>query len=179
MAFTSDQKDRPNYKINLPADEVEALRWVVERVSKLMSDRKMTADKIAEVKKSARNDGFANETVSASIRFARMSPEHRTVYVERLKDSLRLYGFDADVADRDDSSPRAKLHRAHVQKLLHLMAEKREISAEITQIYASAKDHGVDVPVLKQIVRIRKMDVDDREEWFARLDSMGAKLGFW
>ena len=179
-AHTSDGHDRNNYKISLPADSDEALKWVVQRVSKLLSDRKMTADKILEVKAAARNDGFANETISSSVRLAKMSPEKRSVFVDRLNEALRLYGFDEITpASEDDTSARVKLQREHVNKIIHLTREKREISEEITQIYASAKDYGIDVPTLKQIVKLSRMDADDREEWFARIDNMGARLKFW
>lgn len=179
-AHTSDGQERNNYKISLPADSDEALKWVVQRMSKLLSDRKMTADKILEVKHAARNDGFANETISSSVRLAKMSPEKRTVFVERMNEALRIYGFDAITpADEDATGPRVKLQREHINKIIYLTREKREISEEISTIYATAKDYGIDVPTLKQIVKLSKMDGDDREEWFARIDNMGARLKFW
>ena len=179
MAHTSDGKDRPN-TIRLPADDQQALKFVVERISKLMSDRKMTADKIIEVKRSARNDGFANETIATSLKFAKMKPEARTEYVNRLSAALGLYGFgEISVADEDDRTERAKLQKSHVEKILHLQRDKADISSEIREMFAAAKDHGIDVPTLKQIVKLHRMDPDDREEWFARIDNMGARLQFW
>lgn len=179
MAHTSDGAERPN-KFRLPADDAQALKWIVDRISKLMSDRKMTADTIIAVKRDAKNDGFAGETISTAIKLARMSPERRTAYVERQSEALRLYGFgNVPVADEDDRSQRAKLQRAHVQKILALQHDKREIGVEITDLYAAAKDRGIDVKTLKHIVKLARMDPDDREEWFARVDNMGARLGFW
>lgn len=178
MAYTSDGKERSN-AIRLPDDDEKALRWIVDRISKLMSDRKMTADKIIEIKAAARNDGFANETLSTSIKLAKMSPERRQAYIDRQRDALKIYGYDAHTADEDDNSVRAKLHRSHVQKILLMQHDKKEITAEIAELYAAAKDRGVHIPTLKQVVKLSKMDADDREEWFARVDNMGAKLGFW
>jgi uncharacterized protein (UPF0335 family) len=179
VAHTSDRKERPN-SIKLPADDTEALAFVVNRISKLMSDRKMTADQIIEVKRAARNDGFANETIALSVKFAKLSPEKRTAYVDRISDAIGLYAFDKiGVRDGDDISARAKLQRSHVQKILHLQRDKAEISGDIREMYAAAKDAGIDVPTLKQIMKLQKMDPDDRDEWFARVDNMGARLKFW
>lgn len=179
MAHTSDGKERPN-SIRLTADDQAALKFVVDRISKLMSDRKMTADQIIEVKRAARNDGFANETIALSVKFAKMSPERRTAYVDRISQSLGIYAFDKITpAAEDDLSERAKLQRSHVQKIVHLQRDKTDISTEIREMYAAAKDAGIDVPTLKQIIKLHRMDPDDREEWFARIDNMGARVGFW
>jgi len=178
MAFTSDHAERGN-SFRLPEDDTAALRWIVDRISKLMSDRKMTADQIIEVKRSARNDGFASETLSTSIKLAKMSPERRKAYMDRQTAALRLYGYAASMTDEDDNSAPAKLQRAHVQKILLLQNDKKEIGGEIAELYAAAKDRGTDIRTLKQIVKLARMDADDREEWFARVDNMGAKLNFW
>lgn len=178
MAHTSDKADRPNM-FRLPDDDTAALKWIVDRISKLMSDRKMTADQIIEVKRSARNDGFASDTLSESIKQAKMSPERRKTYMDRKAQSLRLFGYDITTTDEDDVSPPAKLQRAHVQKILMLQNDKKDIGVEIGELYAAAKDRGTDIKTLKQIVKLARMDADDREDWFARVDNMGAKLGYW
>ena len=42
--------------------------------------------------------------------------------------------------------------------------ERRELGADVREVYAEAKGAGFDVKVLRQIIRLRKMDPADRQE---------------
>lgn len=169
-----------NYKISLSEDDGEAIKWCVQRILKLMADRRMTADKITEIKKSAVNDGFKAETVSGAIKLAKMSPERRSLYVAELSDALSLYGFsNIEAAFEDPSGERPKLLRSHVNKIISLSRDKTDIGDEIRLVYTSARERGLDVPALKQVVKVAQLEPDDRSEWFARVDKLGAFLGYW
>ena len=55
--------------------------------------------------------------------------------------------------------------------------EKKAISDDIKEIYAEAKGNGFDTKVLRQIVRIRKQDHNERMEQEALLELYIAALG--
>jgi uncharacterized protein (UPF0335 family) len=48
---------------------------------------------------------------------------------------------------------------------------------DIKDVYGEAKAVGYDVKILKQIVRLRKMEADDRREMETILDLYKAALG--
>jgi len=51
-----------------------------------------------------------------------------------------------------------------IQRIEKLEEEKATLAGDIKEVYAEAKSHGYDVKVLRQVIRIRKMDKADREE---------------
>jgi uncharacterized protein (UPF0335 family) len=55
--------------------------------------------------------------------------------------------------------------------------EKKTISDDIRDIYAEAKGNGFDVKALRQIVRLRKMDPNDRAEAETILETYMHALG--
>ena len=52
--------------------------------------------------------------------------------------------------------------RAIVERIEQLEEEKKALSDDIREIYSEAKSAGFDVKVLRQIIRLRKMDNHDR-----------------
>lgn len=60
--------------------------------------------------------------------------------------------------------------RAFVERIERLEEEKKTISDDIKEIYAEAKGNGFDTKVLRQLVRIRKQDANERAEQEAILD---------
>lgn len=67
--------------------------------------------------------------------------------------------------------------RAFVQRIERLEEEKKTISDDIREVYAEAKGNGFDPKILRQVVRIRKMDVADRQEQEAILETYLSALG--
>ena len=51
-----------------------------------------------------------------------------------------------------------------VDRIERLEEEKKELSADIREVYSEAKGAGFDVKVLRQVLRLRKMDPADRAE---------------
>ena len=51
-----------------------------------------------------------------------------------------------------------------IERVERLEAEKAVIAEDIKEIYAEAKAFGLDTKALKQIVKIRKMDEQQRKE---------------
>ena len=60
--------------------------------------------------------------------------------------------------------------RSFVERIERLEEEKAALVADIREVYSEAKGTGFDVKILRQIVRLRKMDVSDRQEQEEVLD---------
>lgn len=51
-----------------------------------------------------------------------------------------------------------------VARIEKLEEEKAGIASDIRDVYAEAKGNGFDVKILRQVIRLRKMDHADRDE---------------
>ncbi|MFC3230251.1 DUF2312 domain-containing protein [Marinibaculum pumilum] len=60
--------------------------------------------------------------------------------------------------------------RQIVARIERLEEEKQALAEDVKQVYAEAKAHGFDTKILRQVIRIRKMDKADRAEQEALLD---------
>ena len=67
--------------------------------------------------------------------------------------------------------------RAFVERIERLEEEKKTISDDIRDVYAEAKGNGYDVKALRQVIRLRKQDKDERAEMEAILDTYLHALG--
>ena len=67
--------------------------------------------------------------------------------------------------------------RSFVERIENLEEEKAALAADIREVYSEAKGTGFDVKILRQIVRLRKMDVSDRQEQEEILDVYKRALG--
>jgi uncharacterized protein (UPF0335 family) len=54
--------------------------------------------------------------------------------------------------------------RSFVERIERLEEEKAALAADIRDVYAEAKGSGFDAKVMRQIVRTRKMDMNERQE---------------
>lgn len=63
---------------------------------------------------------------------------------------------------------------ARVEKLEE---EKAGIAADIRDIFTEAKGNGFDVPAIRKIIKLRKLDTQEREEAEAVLDTYMRALG--
>lgn len=67
--------------------------------------------------------------------------------------------------------------RSIVERVERLEEEKKTIQDDIKEVYAEAKGNGFDVKTLRQVVRLRKQDRDERAEQEAMLDLYLSALG--
>ncbi|WP_338609377.1 DUF2312 domain-containing protein [Pelagibacterium nitratireducens] len=67
--------------------------------------------------------------------------------------------------------------RAFIERIERLEEEKKAIADDIKEVYAEAKGSGFDTKVMRQIVRIRKQDRNERAEQEAILDLYMHALG--
>ena len=67
--------------------------------------------------------------------------------------------------------------RSIIERIERLEEEKKGISDDIRDVFAEAKANGFDVKVLRQVIRLRKRDRNEREEQEALLDLYLHALG--
>lgn len=60
--------------------------------------------------------------------------------------------------------------RSFVERIERLEEEKAALAADIREVYSEAKGTGFDIKILRQIIRLRKMDVSERQEQEEILD---------
>ncbi|MDB5493962.1 MAG: hypothetical protein JWP86_1299, partial [Phenylobacterium sp.] len=64
-----------------------------------------------------------------------------------------------------------------VERIEHLEQEKAELAEGIKEVFAEAKGNGYDVKTLRKVVRIRKIDLAQRQEEEALLDLYLSAIG--
>jgi uncharacterized protein (UPF0335 family) len=67
--------------------------------------------------------------------------------------------------------------RSFVERVERLEEEKKALSEDIREVYAEAKGDGFDVKIMRQVVRLRKMDKADFQEAEAMLELYKRALG--
>jgi len=67
--------------------------------------------------------------------------------------------------------------RLLIERIENLETEKQGITEDINDVYAEAKARGYDAKIMRQIVKLRKMEAHDRAEMEAILDTYKAALG--
>ncbi|WP_315703636.1 MULTISPECIES: DUF2312 domain-containing protein [unclassified Bradyrhizobium] len=60
--------------------------------------------------------------------------------------------------------------RSFVERIENLDAELQEISEQKKEVFAEAKGEGFDVKILKEIIKLRKQDQEERDEHETLLD---------
>jgi len=64
-----------------------------------------------------------------------------------------------------------------LERIERLEAEKKGLTDDINDVYLEAKSTGYDPKIMRQIVRLRKMQPHDRQEMEAILQTYLAALG--
>ncbi len=77
----------------------------------------------------------------------------------------------------DDASPTDQQLRLFIERIERLEEEKKGIADDIRDVYSEAKANGYDAKIMRQIVRLRKMPINDRKEMEAILDVYKSALG--
>lgn len=67
--------------------------------------------------------------------------------------------------------------KAFVERIERLEEEKKSIADDVKDVYGEAKAHGFDTTAIRAIVRLRRLEPDERNERFAVLDTYMAALG--
>ena len=67
--------------------------------------------------------------------------------------------------------------RQIVARIERLEEEKKALADDIKEVYAEAKGAGFDTKIIRQIIRVRKVEQADRQEQEALLDLYMQALG--
>ena len=67
--------------------------------------------------------------------------------------------------------------RTIIERIERLEEEKKALSEDVREVFSEAKGAGFDVKVIRQVVRLRKMDATDRSEMEQVLDVYKRALG--
>lgn len=67
--------------------------------------------------------------------------------------------------------------RSFIERVERLEEEKAALSEDIKEVYSEAKGTGFDVKIMRQIIRLRKMEDGDRSEMEEVLDVYKRALG--
>jgi uncharacterized protein (UPF0335 family) len=67
--------------------------------------------------------------------------------------------------------------KAYMERIERLEEEKAAMAADIKEVFAEAKANGFDVKIMRQVLKLRKMDSNDRAEQEALLDLYMSALG--
>lgn len=84
------------------------------------------------------------------------------------------------VSDEQMRSAEAKADeelRKGLERIERLSEEKKGISDDIADVFKEMKAKGYDTKIMRQILRLRKMNPDDRKEMDSLLDAYKASLG--
>jgi uncharacterized protein (UPF0335 family) len=67
--------------------------------------------------------------------------------------------------------------RSFIERIERLEEEKSTLSEDIKEVYSEAKGTGFDIKIMRQIIRLRKMEAGDRSEMEEILDVYKRALG--
>ena len=66
-----------------------------------------------------------------------------------------------------------------IERVERLEEEKNNLLADIKEVFSEAKSLGYDPKIMRKILIIRKMDIDERLEQEALIDTYRAALGIF
>ena len=88
-----------------------------------------------------------------------------------------VFGKDGDEQALKTYQITAERLRVFIERIERQEEEKKQISDYIRDIYSDAKGQGYDTKILKQIIRLRRMEKAARDEEEALLDTYKEALG--
>ena len=78
-----------------------------------------------------------------------------------------------------ETKPEHNQLKSFIERIEKLEEEKNNILADIKEVYSEAKSSGYEPKIMRKILIIRKMDVDERLEQEALLDTYRNVLGIF
>ena len=67
--------------------------------------------------------------------------------------------------------------RLFLERIERLQEEKDEKSQGMKDVFSEAKSQGYDTKVMRDVLRLRRMEKNERQEWEAILDTYKTALG--
>lgn len=82
-----------------------------------------------------------------------------------------------DRAVHGNNSFAATQLRTIVERIERLEEEKKTIGDDIKEVYSEAKGNGFDAKILRKVIALRKMDINERQEQETLIDVYMDALG--
>jgi uncharacterized protein (UPF0335 family) len=67
--------------------------------------------------------------------------------------------------------------KSFVERIERLEEERRALGNDLKEVYAEAKGNGFDTKIMRQVIRLRRMDKDDLDEQESLLEVYKRALG--
>jgi uncharacterized protein (UPF0335 family) len=67
--------------------------------------------------------------------------------------------------------------KSFIERIERLEEEKKALANDIKEVFAEAKGNGFDTKIMRQVIRLRRMDKDDLDEQEALIDVYKRALG--
>ena len=67
--------------------------------------------------------------------------------------------------------------KSFIERIERLEEEKKALANDIKEVYAEAKGNGFDTKIMRQVIRLRRIDKDDLDEQEALIDVYKRALG--
>lgn len=96
--------------------------------------------------------------------------------VEKVKAARAGMGHNSGEAEGVDKATQARL-KSIIDRVERLEEEKSGLAEDIKEIFGEAKATGFDVKVIRQIIRLRKIDLDKRREAEMLLETYKCAIG--
>jgi uncharacterized protein (UPF0335 family) len=84
-----------------------------------------------------------------------------------------------DINQKVSSSKKDEKLKSFIERIERLNEEKNNITLDIKEVFSEAKSMGYDPKIMRKILVLRKMDVDERLEQEALLDTYRNALGIY
>lgn len=159
-------------------------------------------DEVADTKVTITSGGKSVETTVGQMQKAasvigkdgKMLPEHATPKKPARKTAKKRKATKGDSGEQklvdgpEATRPPRKIGsklanttgaqlRSFIERIERLEEEKAALAADIREVYAEAKSNGYDPKIMRMVVRLRKLDPNERAEQEALLDTYLAALG--
>ena len=69
--------------------------------------------------------------------------------------------------------------RSFIERIERLEEEKAALAADVREVYAEAKGTGFDTKIMREIIKLRKLEQADRREQEELLDLYKRAIGMW
>ena len=86
-----------------------------------------------------------------------------------------------NIQNKDNASITKKDEKlkSFIERIERLEEEKNNITCDIKEVFSEAKSMGYDPKIMRKILILRKMDIDERLEQEALLDTYRNALGIY
>ncbi len=91
--------------------------------------------------------------------------------------TARLNQTESHLSEAPKPDSTAERLKSFVERIERLNEDRKGVSDDIKDVFAECKGHGFDLQIIRQVLRLRKMDANDRQEQEALLETYLSALG--